>query len=394
MTCELGDGANCTPDWSSPGTSLDRSNCLTNSELNVEHSPISYRREIEPVKSGEESPLDRGVVASIVIPVYNGEQYLPRLLGSLRGQTFEDFEMVIVDDHSTDESLKLISRTALDEPRLRLFQTPHNLGTAPRAVNFVLPEVSGTHFLYSSQDDFFSPDWLESMLKRSQETGADAVVPEMVYYHGSRADRSLKGLDGDREAILGNRAAVEASLSWRIPGCALWRTEAVRRVGWSDVTFDADELSVRKLFHSTNTVAFSGGTYFYNQLNENAITKVRHSRQLQSMYTALELRDFLQANGYGPEIYGPYIYRAVTRFFRLAVDFRRFEVPIDAETTALVDAALSRLSSPDVRQDLRTSAKGRGRLATVATSHGSRLFGLTTRAAAIVGGSADRGTSP
>lgn len=345
------------------------------------------------MKTGEESARDPTVCVSIVVPVYNGEPYLPRLLGSLRAQTFEDFEIIIVDDRSTDESWPILSRAALEEPRLRIFQTPHNLGTASRAVNAILPEVSGTHFLYSSQDDFFSPDWLESMLRRSQETNADAIIPEMVYYYGTGADHTLKGLDGDREAILDNRAAVEASLSWRIPGCALWKIDAVRRVGWSDVTFDADELSVRKLFHSTNTVAFSGGTYFYNQLNENAITKVRHSRQLQSMYTALELRDFLQANGYGPEIYGPYIYQAVTRFFRLAVDFRRFEVPIDAETTALMEVALGRLSSEDIRRDLRTSARGRGRLASLAASHGCKVFDLATRAAAIVDGFASRGAS-
>ncbi len=250
------------------------------------------------------SPQSRHAPAvSIVVPVFNGERHLRRLVSSLQAQTFHNFEVIAVDDRSTDSSRSILIQYAASDERLRVLQTPYNLGTAPRVINFALPEVRGQHFAYSSQDDFFSPDWLDSMIKRSEETNAGAIVPDMVYFSGSGSDHTLSGLDGNREVVLSNREAVEASLSWRIPGCALWSTKNVRRVGWADTTFDGDELSVRKLFHASGTIAFSKGTYYYNQANTQAITKVVHPRQLQSITTALDLRDFLHEHEYRAPLY-------------------------------------------------------------------------------------------
>ena len=201
-------------------------------------------------------------VVSVVVPVYNGQPYLQRLVDSLMDQAFTAFEVLLVDDCSTDDSVALLSRLTSGDERFRLLTSPTNLGTAPRVVNVALPQARGEYFVYASQDDFFSPDWLERMVDRARETRADATLPDLVFYSGGEDDLVLAGLDGDNAVVLSNREAVELSLGWRIPGCALWRTELVRHTGYADFTFDADEYTVRRLFHASNRVVFSGGTYY------------------------------------------------------------------------------------------------------------------------------------
>ena len=93
--------------------------------------------------------------ASIIIPVYNKEQYVEKCLRSALNQTFDDFEVIAVDDESTDQSGAICDRMAQEDPRLRVFHitnrrvstSARSAGTAGRALNLrnsiVLPLPPG-----------------------------------------------------------------------------------------------------------------------------------------------------------------------------------------------------------------------------------------------------------
>lgn len=199
---------------------------------------------------------------SIVIPVYNGEKYIHETVCSILAQTFPDYELLCIDDCSDDDSYSIIKRLEATDGRIVAIKTERNHGAASGVLNFAKDLARDDYFVYASQDDFFSLDWLREMYLRAIETNADAVLPEFVFYHAGRhVNKILSGYRGDRSIVLSNREAVIASLEWEIPGFALWRMSLVKRMGFDDFCFNADEYSVRRFFLGCNKMAFSGGVF-------------------------------------------------------------------------------------------------------------------------------------
>ncbi len=96
---------------------------------------------------------------SVVMPVYNGIRFLDRAMASLLAQTFSDWELLTVDDGSTDESAQRLEAFAAMEPRLRVFRHAVNRGQAT-ARNTALAAARGEWVAYLDQDDEFHPDHL------------------------------------------------------------------------------------------------------------------------------------------------------------------------------------------------------------------------------------------
>jgi glycosyltransferase involved in cell wall biosynthesis len=94
---------------------------------------------------------------SIGLPVYNGEQYLAESIEALLGQTFEDFELVISDNASTDETEEICRKYGRQDRRIRYFRQPRNIGLAPNH-GFTLDQARGELFKWASHDDLYGRD--------------------------------------------------------------------------------------------------------------------------------------------------------------------------------------------------------------------------------------------
>jgi glycosyltransferase involved in cell wall biosynthesis len=241
---------------------------------------------------------------SVIIPVYNGEKYLSQTLDSLLRQTFNRFEVICVDDCSTDSSLSILKSYQRKDSRIRCITTESNLGIVPKVINYALPSTRGMFYAYASQDDLFSEDWLEEMFNRIQYTKADAVIPDLVFYHESNnaKDTYLVGVRGNRDLILSNREAVTLSLDWTISGNALWNANLIKKIKYEEFGMNADEYSARVFFFNCNKIVFSKGTFYYRQDNPEAITKKLSYKTFDIPYTTFRLYKFLQANQFDQDI--------------------------------------------------------------------------------------------
>lgn len=228
---------------------------------------------------------------SVVIPIFNGSKYLRKTLESIFNQNFSDYEVICVNDCSTDNSEIIIKEYSDKDPRFKLFTTNKNLGIVPKVINFVSPFISGDYFVYSSQDDIFSDDWLGCMYAKAQQSGADAVIPDLVFYHENNPNKNrlISGLLGDKNYILTSREAVTYSLDWTIPGNALWNIRLLREIGFYDFGMNADEYTVRVFYSNCNKIVFSDGIFFYRQDNPDAITKKLSLKTFDLPYTNLRL---------------------------------------------------------------------------------------------------------
>lgn len=110
---------------------------------------------------------------SVIMPVYNTDSYLVKSIESVLNQTYTDFELIIVNDGSTDNSLEIISQYAAKDNRIKVI-TQSNQGQSV-ARNRALKEVKGNYIAFIDSDDFISSEFLNILHKTAKETKAEVV---------------------------------------------------------------------------------------------------------------------------------------------------------------------------------------------------------------------------
>ena len=112
---------------------------------------------------------------SIVIPVYNAENYIEKCLNSLLAQTYPNIEILCTNDCSTDNSASIIQEMQKKDSRIKLFQHETNKGPAT-ARNTGLDNAQGEYIMFCDNDDSYEPNMCEKMLTTMLEQDADVVT--------------------------------------------------------------------------------------------------------------------------------------------------------------------------------------------------------------------------
>ena len=97
---------------------------------------------------------------SIGMPVFNGEHYVEKAVRSLQAQTFRDFQLLISDDGSTDQTVAICQRLAEADKRLRVVRQGRHLGMMAN-FRYVLDEARAPLFMWAAQDDLWHPTYIE-----------------------------------------------------------------------------------------------------------------------------------------------------------------------------------------------------------------------------------------
>jgi len=111
------------------------------------------------------------ILVSIITPVYNAEQFVGEMLASVLAQTHADWELLLVDDCSSDGSVAIIKAAMQREPRIKLIQQTKNQGAGP-ARNRAISEATGDMIAFLDADDLWTPDRLEVHLAYMKDKGA------------------------------------------------------------------------------------------------------------------------------------------------------------------------------------------------------------------------------
>ena len=116
-------------------------------------------------------------VISILIPNYNKAPFLANTLNSILNQSFVDWECIIVDDHSTDESDSVIKKFTERDSRFKLFKRPDNIvkgGNACR--NFAFSKAVGEFVIFFDSDDWLANDALDRRHSNISKSNVDFIV--------------------------------------------------------------------------------------------------------------------------------------------------------------------------------------------------------------------------
>lgn len=118
---------------------------------------------------------------SVVVPIYNVAEYLPKCIDSILAQTFTDFEMILVNDGSKDDSPAICEEYAKRDERIRVVHKPN--GGLSDARNEGMKYASGKYISFIDSDDFIEPEMLECCVNALHKADADIVIFDYYQYY-------------------------------------------------------------------------------------------------------------------------------------------------------------------------------------------------------------------
>ena len=121
---------------------------------------------------------------SVIVPVYKAEHYLARCVDTLLAQTFDDFEVILVDDGSPDNSGAICDEYALKDKRVRVIHQP-NAGVS-MARQKGLDNARGEYVIHADPDDWVEPDMLKELYAKAKEEDADMVICDFYAHYGEK----------------------------------------------------------------------------------------------------------------------------------------------------------------------------------------------------------------
>lgn len=215
-------------------------------------------------------------LVSVIMPVYNASEWLDVAIQSVVDQTYRNWELVAVDDGSTDNSLEKLEDWAKKDRRIRVFHKDN--GGPAKARAFGLNNAVGDYSFFVDTDDEISKDLLETCLVAIHGNNADIAMPNLVFREEGLIVRdSFSAFEIIANAVIDGQEAFWRSIEWR----GVWATmmceiDLCRRYACDEKylygDFNSDDLIARMILLNSNKVAYCSAAYFYN-INPESITK-------------------------------------------------------------------------------------------------------------------------
>ena len=174
---------------------------------------------------------------------YNGEKTIEKAINSLLFQTFKDFELIISNDASNDETGKICERFALKDSRINYICQDKNIGEFPNSV-FLLNKAKGKYFMWAADDDWRSPDFLMTNVIALDQNSKFVASTSPSCYEGEENMKN-KHIKFSLEGTVKERYKVFLQNAWNSHGIfySLMRTEIAKQYKDLHVLYAANDWS-------------------------------------------------------------------------------------------------------------------------------------------------------
>jgi len=214
---------------------------------------------------------------SIVLPVYNGQKYLPRAIESILQQTYRNFELIIIDDCSTDKSHQIARNYAKTDARIRVYKNRENR-KLPKSLNAGFRVATGNLFTWTSDDNILKPEAIEAMVHVFQvKPDVDFVYADMIPIDGYGNIKSRAYLNGEIEDIY---------VCNPVMACFLYKKEIHQRLqGYNTKLFLCEDYDfwVRTYESGFGMYHLKKKLYYYRIHNNSLTTKKQREHAIISL---------------------------------------------------------------------------------------------------------------
>lgn len=224
---------------------------------------------------------ERGREVSVIVPVYNSGTTLEECIDGILKQRLDDFEVLLIDDGSTDDSLRIAKERERKDPRIKVYSKEN--GGPSSARNCGIRNASGRYLVFVDSDDWIPEDYISNMLDIQKTYGSDAwPVSAVKFCSGMPEERGNRG-KGRTEILGGNEVLkLNRKVSLNSPVNKLYDGEWIREKGilfrehvWlgEDLLFNIDYLRACNI---NKFVILPDNEYFYRRDNAGSLSQRYH----------------------------------------------------------------------------------------------------------------------
>ena len=201
---------------------------------------------------------------SIITPVYQSERYLELLINSIINQTYVDWELLLIDDGSTDGSAEICDTYVQKDNRIRVFHKAN--GGVASARNQAMEMAEGEYLAFADSDDWVEPNWLERLYTTAKEQEADVVVSD--FYEEYPQKTILRYKNDDSVIVLNREEALLLTFQDKITSY-LWsmliRKDVAQERFAAFRAFEDYATLFAWMFHANRVVLLHTPLYHYRQ---------------------------------------------------------------------------------------------------------------------------------
>lgn len=245
---------------------------------------------------------------SVIVPMYNAEKFLDMSVSSILQQTFDDMEIILVDDCSTDKTLEIAK--SFGDSRIKILRTEKNLGYPGAVRNVGLDVAVGDYVFFMDHDDLIFPDAFEKLVALAEKNNSDVVTTSTWQQFSLLPTKEEKITNEDeiyfRTVDLKFSPTVSKDLKMRLwqelvlqrmhvaPWCSLYRRKFLAE---NEIRFPAEVVedvffTVDVLFATDKISKVDFPFYAWRYSKNSASQNV--NRAYKNMKSILNLHDFLQ----------------------------------------------------------------------------------------------------
>ncbi len=280
---------------------------------------------------------------SLIIPVYKTGKYLPDCINTILAQTYQNFEILLINDGSPDNSGEVCDRLALTDPRIRVFHKEN--GGVSSARNLGLDNAKGEYIAFVDSDDGVSPTFLEERYRNAVDTESDASIcdfqlveegapfipPEEKPYEVLAFSR----LEGTRNAIVCKYYAGSSCM-------VLFKRKLVEHLRFrEDVHFAEDVLFVINALLRADRICYTKKPLYYYVAHPTSSSRTGfHEENMTLMDSCYCMKEVVRSHGVEKEL-GP------------AVDARTISCALSLIRRVLDDKKAQKIYAKRMQKDVQ-----------------------------------------
>ena len=227
---------------------------------------------------------------SIIVPMYNAEKFIRKTIESVLAQTYQNWEMLIMNDVSTDNSLAVVSGYAKKDKRIKIINTEKNVGVV-KGRNFLIDLASGKYIAFLDADDYWHNEKLEKQIKFMKEKNASISCTEYT--------RVKENEEKINDVIIKEEISYNDMLKNNYLGCltVIYDAEKIGKRYFKELEKNEDYVLWLEIVKDVNTIyGLKENLAYYRVLdNSRSSNKVKTAKVRWEIYRKIEKLSLLKS---------------------------------------------------------------------------------------------------
>lgn len=238
---------------------------------------------------------------SIIVPVYNLENYLPKCIDSILAQTFSKFELILINDGSTDNSGEICDKYAINDSRIKVVHKDN--GGVASSRNTGLEIAEGKYIGFVDNDDYINEHMFETLYNNAIIHSADIVICDYIDVNeGEYQDTSISHSNYNTEHYSNIKALNELytnnNVTFLVPWNKLYKKSVFEDIKYKEGISCDDETVAHKIFYESKKITYIHVALYYYVKRIGSITNTQFNiKKFEGVYVLKERERYFREKG-------------------------------------------------------------------------------------------------